>query len=281
MPFKSVCLGLSFGEVTPKPLEESGAAENYAIAFCALERAHLSVLIAAPIFRIPSAGFVPLAHAVVDEINAERRLRAEDAEKRITTAAATAGVTVEFQIVQQSYPATNNSLAVAARPSDIVIISRPTYGFSLDSDLISAMLFTSGRPVLVIPPYWDGGVEFDKIMIAWDGSARAARAVGDALPLLTRAQQIEILCVSPDASKSIAGADLAAHLSRHSKSVTVTELQTEHRDVAKTLRDHATMARASMLVMGAYAHPHLLQMVLGGVTSDMLTEAELPVLLSY
>jgi hypothetical protein len=240
MQFKSVCLGLSFGEVTPTPIEESGAAEIYAISFCAHERAHLSVFMAAPIFRIPSAGFVPLVHALVDEINAERRKHAEEAQKRIANAAAIAGVTVDFQIVQQSYTDTNNCLAVAARPCDIVIVGRPTNGISLDRTLIEEMLFTSGRPVIVIPPYWEGGAEFDTIMIimiAWDGSARAARAaraVGDAMPLLTRAQQIEILCVSPDASKSVAGADLAAHLSRHCKSVTVTELQAEHRDVAKT-----------------------------------------------
>jgi nucleotide-binding universal stress UspA family protein len=232
-------------------------------------------------FSIPSAGFVPPAHALVDEINAERRKHAEEAEKRLTSAAAIAGVPVEFQIVQQSYTDTNNCLAVAARPSDIVIVSRPTHGISLDRTLIEAMLFTSGRPVIVIPPYWEGSAEFDKIMVAWDGSARAARAIGDAMPLLTRARQIEILCVSPDASKSVAGADLAAHLSRHCKRVTVTELQTEHRDVAKTLRDHATAASASLFVMGAYAHPKLLQMVLGGVTSGMLSEAELPILLSY
>jgi hypothetical protein len=71
MPFKSVCLALSFGEVTPKPAEESCAAENYAIAFSGRERAHLSVFMAAPDLRIPIAGFVPLAHALVDEINAE------------------------------------------------------------------------------------------------------------------------------------------------------------------------------------------------------------------
>ena len=118
-------------------------------------------------------------------------------------------------------------------------------------------------------------------MVAWDGSAQAARAVGDAMPLLTRAQRIEILCVSPDAPKSIAGAGLAAHLARHSKNVTVTDLPTQHGDVSKTLRAHATMARADLLVMGAYAHPRLLQMVLGGVTSDMLSEAEFPLFLSY
>ena len=207
--------------------------------------------------------------------------RAEEAEKRISSAAAIAGISVECQKVQQSYRETNDRLAAAARPSDIVIVSRPANGIHLDGSLIEAMLFASGRPVIVIPPYWDGGVEFAKILVAWDGSARAARSVGDAMALLIRAQQIEILCVSPDGSKSVAGVELAAHLSRHCQSVTVTELQTHHRDVAKTIRDHATTAQASLLVMGAYTHPHLWQMVLGGVTSSMLSEAELPILLSY
>ena len=198
MQFKSVCLALSFGELTPAPVEESTAAESYAIAFCAHERAHLSVFMAAPNLRIPSAGFVPLTHALVDEINAERRIHAEAAEKRITSAATIAGITVAFQIVQQSYTDTNHCLAVAARPNDIVIVSRPMDGISLDRDLIEAMLFTSGRPVLVIPPHWERGAKFQNIMIGWDGGARAARAVGDALPFLTRAEKVEILCVAPD-----------------------------------------------------------------------------------
>jgi nucleotide-binding universal stress UspA family protein len=281
MRYKSVCLALSFGELTPTPVEENRAAETYAIAFCSRELAHLSVFMAAPNLRIPSAGFVPLADALVDEINAERRIHAEAAEKRITTAAMIAGITVEFQIVQQSYTDTNHCLAVAARPNDIVIIARSMNGLSLDMDLIVAMLFTSGRPVLIIPPHWERGAEFQNIMIGWDGGARAARAVGDAMPLLRRAEKVEILCVSPDAAKSIDGADLAAHLARHCKSVMVTNLSVQHGDIAKALGTHATMARADLLVIGAYGHPRMLQMVLGGVTSGMLSGAELPVLLSY
>ncbi len=80
MQCESVCLALSFGDVTPTP-EESCAAENYAIAFCGREWAHLSVFMAAPGFRIPIAGIAPIAHALVDEINAERRKHAEEAEK--------------------------------------------------------------------------------------------------------------------------------------------------------------------------------------------------------
>lgn len=281
MQFKSVCLALSFGELTPTPVDESFAAENYAISFCARQRAHLSVLMAAPNFRIPSAGFVPLAHALVDEINAERRVHAEGAEKRITSAATIAGITVQFQIVQQSYTETNQCLAVAARTSDIVIVSRPTDGLSLDRDLTEAMLFTSGRPVLVVPPSWERGAEFKNIMVGWDGGARAARAVGDALPFLARAEKVEVVCASPDAEKSIDGADLATHLARHCKSVTVTNITVQHGNVAKALAAHAAMGKTDLLVMGAYAHPKLLQMVLGGVTSGMLSEAELPVLLSY
>jgi nucleotide-binding universal stress UspA family protein len=101
------------------------------------------------------------------------------------------------------------------------------------------------------------------------------------MPLLARAELVEIVRASPDASKSVVGAGLAAHLARHCKNVTVTDLPTQHGDVSRTLHSHAIMTKANLLVMGAYAHPKLLQMVLGGVTSGMLSEAELPVLLSY
>lgn len=281
MQCKSVHLYLSFEEVTPASAEASHATESYAVALCAQEQAHLAVYLATPVFRIPSAGLLPLAHALVDEVNAGRRVHAEAAEKRITTAASIAGVAAEFHIVQQTYAETCDALAAAGRLSDIIILSRPTYDLSLDKDLIEATLFTSGRPVIVIPPNWERDAESQTILVAWDGGARAARAVGDAMPFLARAERVEILCSSPDASKSVAGADLATHLARHCKNVTVTELQTQHGDVAKTLRAHAATAKADLLVMGAYAHPKLLQMALGGVTSSMLAEAELPLLLSY
>ena len=281
MNFRSVFLGLGFDQLAPHPAPGSYAAESYAIAFSRDEQAHLSVFMAAPVLYVPSAGFLPLVHSLVDEVNAERRQHAEAAEKRIANAAAIAGVIAEFHIVQESYQETCQGLAAAARLNDVAVISRPVNGLSLDRTLIEAMLFTSGRPVIVIPPNWDKVPRFQNIMVAWDGSARAARAAGDSLPLLTRAQKVEILCASPDASKSIDGADLAIHLSRHCKSVTVVELPIQHGDIARTLGVHAAVAGADLLVMGAYGHPRLLEMVLGGVTSVMLAEAELPLLLSY
>jgi nucleotide-binding universal stress UspA family protein len=113
--------------------------------------------------------------------------------------------------------------------------------------------------------------------------SRPARAAG---PPLGQAEPgsnglVEVLCVTPDAAKSIAGADLAAHLARHCKQVTLTELPKQHGDIARTLRAHVEMAKADLLVMGAYAHPRVLEMVMGGVTRDMLAEAEVPLFLSY
>jgi thiamine pyrophosphate-dependent acetolactate synthase large subunit-like protein len=108
-----------------------------------------------------------------------------------------------------------------------------------------------------------------------------AAAEAQAIPLLARAGQVEIVCVSHGASKSIPSTGLAAHLSRHCKKVAVADLPMQHGGIAETLRAHASMARADLMVMGGYAHPRMLEIVLGGVTSDMLADAELPLFLSH
>jgi len=99
--------------------------------------------------------------------------------------------------------------------------------------------------------------------------------------LLTRAGQVEIICVLHGATKNISSTGLAAHLSRHCKKVSVVDLPMQHGGITGTLRAHAAMTRADLMVMGGYAHPRMLEIVLGGVTSDMLAEAELPLLLSH
>ncbi|HET6377767.1 MAG TPA: universal stress protein [Methylocella sp.] len=281
MAFRSVFLGVGFDQLTPEPLPEGSAAEGYAVTFCAQESAHLAVYFAVPVLRLASAGLLPLSRSLVDEVNAERAGLAEKAQKRIANAVAISGVAAEYHTIQKPHSETCDRVAAAARLSDLAIISRPSGGVSLDQRLIEVLLFTSGRPVLAVPPQWERGPQFDNIMVAWDGGQRAARAVGDAMPFLERAKKVEILCVSPDAPKSFDGADLAAHLARHCRNVTVTNLAPQAGDIARTLTAHAKIADGDLLVMGAYGHPRLVEMVLGGVTSGMLVEAEVPVLLSY
>ena len=284
MPIRSVWLGLNFEEAALENIEESYACETYAVELCIREQAHLSVFLAAPIFKIP--GVIPgaglLASAAEDEVNANRHARAEEAQGRIASAVKSASISAEFHIAQESYSQLGESLSASAGPSDIIILSRPGCYLSLDRKLIEAMLFTSGRPIVLVPPKWARGARLEKVIVAWDGSGRAARAVGDAMPLLARSDEVEIVSVSADASKkSIPSTTLLAHLTRHCRKVVAADLPMQPGGIAETLRAHAVMARANLLVMGGYAHTRMLETVLGGVTRDMLAEAELPLLLSH
>ncbi len=281
MSIKSVTLCLGFEQVTPSDAAESTIAETYAVELCVKTGAHLTVCLAAPYFSVPSAALLGVVRSLVEEVNADRHMRAETAERRIANVATIAGVTAKFHILQNSYPGLSESLLSHVRPSDVIVVARGNADATLDRDMIDTLLFKSGRPIIAVPPQWQPGLRFDKIMVAWDGGARAARAVGDALGLLADAAEVEILCVTPDTTKSIAGADLASHLARHCKKVTLTDLPLQHGDIARTLRTHIEMAKADLLVMGAYAHPRVLEMVMGGVTRHMLSESEVPLLLSY
>jgi nucleotide-binding universal stress UspA family protein len=285
MPIKTVWLELNFEEAALEHVKESYAAETYALELCAREKAHLSVFLAAPLFKIPGvipgAGLIPAWNAPAAEVNANRRAHAEEAQRRIAAAAKSAGVEADLHIVQEPYSTRRESLIVSARSSDVIILPRPGYYLSLDRSTVEAMLFKSGRPIILVPPDWARGAQLQKILVAWDGGGRAARAVGDAMPLLERAGEVEIVYVSGDASKTMPGAALADHLARHCKKVTATNLAAQHGGIGGILQAHAATAGASLLVMGAYAHRRMLERVLGGVTSDMLSDAEFPVFLSY
>ncbi|HUB64770.1 MAG TPA: universal stress protein [Methylocella sp.] len=285
MPIKSVWLGLNFEEAALDNTEESYASENYAVELCAREQAHLSVFLAAPVFKIPGvipgAGLFPMANAPALEVNTNRRVRAEEAQRRIANAVTKAGVAAEFGIAQESYPLLREYFVASARPSDVIIIPRSGYYLSFDRNMTEAMLFTSGRPMIIVPPDWAQGARFEKIIIAWDGGGRAARAIGDAMPLLRRADQVDIVCIASDGSKTIPRAGLTAHLKRHCKKVVAVDLHMQHGGIAETLRSHARLERANLLVMGAYAHPRMLEIVIGGVTTDMLSDAEIPLFLAH
>jgi nucleotide-binding universal stress UspA family protein len=96
-----------------------------------------------------------------------------------------------------------------------------------------------------------------------------------------RAEEVEIVCIGPEGDKSAAGADFAQHLSRHCRNVKLTELPLTFNDAGRTLCDHGHTVTPDLLVMGAYAHSRLLQVVLGGVTDTMLRHAPVPVLYSH
>lgn len=286
MAVKSIWLGLNFEDAALATGKDGSSAEHYALELCAREQAHLLACLTSPLFKVPAiipgTSFIPFSSAPADEVNATRRAHAEKAQARLACAAAKLGVSAEFHILQEPFPHLRDTLVALAMPSDFVILARPGSFLGFERHVAEALLFTSGRPVILVPEGWARGARFQRIVVAWDGSGRAARAVGDALPLLIRAEEeVEIVSVSSQSAKSIPSAGLAAHLARHCTKATAASIPFEHGSIAGALRAYAKKAQADLLVMGGYAHPRMLELVLGGVTSDMLIEAELPVLLSH
>ncbi|MCI4678035.1 universal stress protein [Rhodoblastus acidophilus] len=275
MTYKTIQLLLNVNE-SP----QADAAIDYAIELARREGAHLSVLANAQRVDFPGIDILPLADAIIAEVNDERLAKAKSLGLHIETSARLAGINLDCAIAQLSQYDAGKTFVAASRLSDLVIVSQPKSVLRADLKLIEDVLFKSGRPVLVVPQEWDAGPTLDKVVVAWDGGAKAARAASDAMPLLEKAAYVEVACATDDAN-DVRGAELARRLSRHGANVSVTNLPLVGADAGRTLMQHIGSMPVSLLVMGAFAHSRLVELAIGGVTNLMLNEARVPVLYSF
>ena len=120
-------------------------------------------------------------------------------------------------------------------------------------------------------------------MVCWDGSRQAARAVGDALPLLAKAGRVEIVMITNERGKQdeIEGADIGQHLARHGLNVDVHRIAGGNIDVADALLSHAADSGTDFMVMGGYGHSRLREFVLGGTTRGILQTMTVPTLMAH
>jgi nucleotide-binding universal stress UspA family protein len=169
---------------------------------------------------------------------------------------------------------------VEGRLADLIVMGRPGQGGrgSLSSVLHAAIL-GSGRPVLALPS--EGGVDLGGIAsIAWDGSKEAARATTAALPLLERCRRVLVMTGVVDENVS-PPSRLLRYLAAHGVRAETWAFIPRGGPVARSLLEQCEKARAGLLVMGAYGHGRLHELVLGGVTRDALRMAELPILVAH
>lgn len=169
------------------------------------------------------------------------------------------------------------------RATDLIVAGRPSADAERPSMLtLHAALFETGQPVLVAPPTAPAGFG-RKIAVAWNGSAEAARSVSAALPFLTAADEVTALAVETDKMLGrLAPEDLSSHLSWHGVEIGVRRVAvTAGTPVGQTLLTEAANAGADMLVMGAYTHSRVVQIILGGVTRYVLNNAEIPILMAH
>ena len=265
--------------------EESGsAALEQAIALAQASDALLHVTVIAPKASIPfsmvgSAFVSPL----VTTLNTQMMTSGETLATLARQKAEAQGIKSDIRVVMNHVDIVAAEAMKQARACDLIVVDQPVAVLDTKGLVLEEALFRSGRPVLVATPKAPARRNMAKIMIAWDGSAHAARAVADALNAFPSIQQAEIVSVSgeKDISKALPGADLAHHLARKGIATTITDLSLGGKTVASVLDEHARKTGADLLVMGGFGHSRFREFLFGGVTVELTESASVPLLLAY
>lgn len=173
-----------------------------------------------------------------------------------------------------------------ARYADVTLITPQAEGVALQQSWVTnGALFESGRPVVVLPRGECAFPEARRIVIAWDASVEASKAVRDALDFMKRAEKVDAVLIDPvpsfDGHGAEPGADLAAYLGRHGIPVTIHRLPLEGKDVAEVLQRTAGDLEADLIVMGGFGHSRLRQRIFGGTTISTLRHTATPVLMAH
>lgn len=244
--------------------------------------AHLSVL---------AFGFEPDMPPYADGIGAGAGLalppsnalpEAEHRARKAGEAISGAGIRGGAMPVVRPYSRFARELGDAARFSDLVVLTRP-YGEGVGITAASALegaLFDGDGAGLVFPDAIER-LDAGNVLVAWNGSREALRAVRRAMPLLGPAGRVEIAIWGATASEPMPGERLATMLSRHGVRVEVTVQVPDEEGVAGSLRRRVIETGAGLVVMGAYSHSRFREYIVGGVTREFLADFPVPVLLAH
>jgi len=219
--------------------------------------------------------------ALVSEAKALSSSHRKQMEAVLAREAKTAGFELTVSALD-TYPTLfPEAAAREARYSDLSVLGVRA-GVASMAQLAEAVIFGSGRPALLLPEHRALG-KIERISIAWDGTAVAARAISDAQPFLAQADTINIVTVVDD--KPVNSADISGKLTRylksHGRSAHSQLIQREGRPISECLQDYALEQRAGLLVAGAFGHSRVRDFILGGATKGILESPKLPILLSH
>jgi len=258
-------------------------ASDFAISVAAAFNAHLTgiTFLHNPVVPVSSVGHVP-AEVVVAQQDYQAAIRA--VRERFAAASARAGVTANPLTLSASLVGVGEQFGQIARRFDLAVVGQAEPETdAVDRIVVEAVLLDSGRPVICVPYIQKAPLKLDRVMVCWDGGRAAARAIGDAMPLLQRAGRVEVVIVTNESGKQdqIEGADIGTHLARHGLNVEVKRIPLGDIDVAAMLLSHAADEGVDFIVMGGYGHSRLREFLLGGVTRSILRSMTAPVLMSH
>jgi len=261
-----------------------------ALALAVTHGAHIAALYCVGEIRVPA--WADVRPELLEKRSARENEQVQAVIDRFIEKAQRAGVSYETRRTPVPVDDIADEVAVHARYVDLAILGQadPADPSAGGRSFPESVLLACGRPVMVVPfigASTQGGevVMGRRVLVAWDAGREATRAVNDALPLLERAEHVDLVAVNPLGSGRRQGADpgsdIALHLARHDVRVQVEHLEMRGADPGDTILALLSDRGSDLLVMGAYAHSRVREIVLGGVTRNVLEHMTVPVLMSH
>ena len=236
---KDIVVNLGLGTHDP--------AGDYAISAAEAFGAHVLGIAVSYEPVIPGTVMGGIPPEIIESQRSESNKKASTAVSRFEQAVKRTGVSGETRTISASISGAADQIGRIGRRFDLVIVGQPERQKSLPDEVVDeGVLFESGRPVIFVPFIQKGGMKLDRIMVCWDGSRAAARAVADAMPFMKKAKQVEIVIVAdkPGKKDEMPGADLGQHLARHGLKVDVKRITSPEIDVPSTILSYAADSSA-------------------------------------
>lgn len=253
-----------------------------AVAICDRLGAHLALLVLGIAPPPPASPYGVVSNDIwageIRDGQSEAQTRAEAITARL--AGSSVPVTVEAQYIDRGTVAT--LAGRFARYADLALIPP---GREVQTPVLDGTLFESGRPVLLLPEGETSFPESKSVMIAWNASVEASKAVRDAIGLMKAAEKVDAVLIDPvpsfDGHGPEPGADLATYLGRHGIKTEVHRLPKEGKDTGEILRRAAQDLGSDLIVMGGFGHSRLRERIFGGATTSMVKTPTVAVLMAH
>jgi len=277
MPIKDILTVLDLAGDQP--------AAKYALEFGRNHDAHVTGLAVSFEPVVPAFAAAPMPVDYLQAAHDQAIAAANEAKKQFDELARLAGVKCESRVAEILTGGPLENVLMHCRPTDLVVIGQtdPDKPEPMRELLIETVLFESGVPVLLVPYIGSTKFEPENVLVCWDGSSTATRAIHAALPVLERSDKITVLVIEKKSNSANGqpGAEVANYLARHNMNVTIEVVTNPQAGIADTVLNYVSDNGNDLVVMGGYGHSRMREFLFGGATREVLEAMTVPVLMAH